>query len=595
MIKQPLISQLAVLSDQRTCAILDQHGTINWYCPGRFDAAAVFSVLVDDQTGGYWTVEAPGKRFQQRAFIDRSSVLQTTFTVDEGTLTLTDWLPLNGAFRGIIRTVAAAPVPVTSTLRLRPAYGQRADQADAVAATGAVFLHSGLWLYASHPLEFQAESVSFTVPAGEDGWAFLSETEKQPTVASLHTSQLATLGAWEELAGTVSYQGRYEREVLNSVRAIQQVTYAETGGVLAAATIALPEVIGDERNYDYRYVWMRDLALIIGALSALDVAAKREFRFLEFVATALRTNQQDCVTPLYRVDHHLVKDMQELKLSGYWGSSPVIIGNTASDQRQLDAEANVLITAYILYDKYGEQPNWPAVAQIADYVCRNWDKPDNGIWEEGGLHHYTSSKVYAALGLELLAGYHPDPTEAARWRHNASLIRAYVTAHCLTKTGAYAAHAGSQEVDVSAALFALWGYTETDAPAMLATIAALEANYCRQHLYWRRLEEYDSRREGAFLAGSCWMAHYYAVAGNLPKAKEILDAVASFQNDLGYFSEEADVDKGLMLGNFAQSFVHSSFICAADGFTKALAGIDTRIRPASPPAPVAEPQPALEG
>jgi GH15 family glucan-1,4-alpha-glucosidase len=581
MVKQPLISQLAVLSDQRTCAILDQDGTLNWYCPRRFDEAAVFSLLVDDELGGYWAVDAPGKRFQQRAFVTGTSVLQTTFLVAGGTLTLTDWLPLNGAFQGLVRTMSAAPAAVTFTLRLRPEYGQRADQATAVAGTSAVFLHAGLWLYASHPLEWHGHDVSFTVPAGEAGWAFLSEAEKQPTAASLQTSRLATEAAWQLLAAAFQYEGLYEREVLNSVRAIQQVTYAATGGVLAAATIALPEVIGAERNYDYRYVWMRDLALITGALSTLDIVAKQEFRFLDFVAAALQENQQASVTPLYRVDHHLVKGMQHLKLGGYWGSQPVLIGNTASDQRQLDAEANVLIAAHMLYSKYGEQPHWAAVAQIADYICHNWDKKDNGIWEEGVLHHYTSSKVFAALGLELVADYNPDPAEAARWRHNAGLIRTFVAEHCLTKTGAYASYAGSEEVDVSAALFALWSYTEPDAPAMQATIQELEATYCREQLYWRRLEEYDSRKEGAFLAGSCWMAHYYAVAGNLPKSQAILDAVARFQNDLGYFSEEADVDKGLLLGNFAQSFVHSSFICAANGLTKAYAGIDTRVRPRS--------------
>jgi GH15 family glucan-1,4-alpha-glucosidase len=581
MVKQPSISQLAVLSDQRTCAILDQDGTLNWYCPRRFDEAAVFSLLLDNQTGGFWAVDAPGKRFQQRAFVAGSSVLQTTFFVAGGTLSLTDWLPLNGAFQGLVRTMAAAPVDVTFTLRLRPDYGQQADQATAVADNSAVFLHSGLWLYASHPLRWHEQDIAFTVPAGEAGWAFLSEAEKQPTAASLQTSRIATEAGWQLLADAFQYEGLYEREVLNSVRAIQQVTYAETGGVLAAATIALPEVIGDERNYDYRYVWMRDLALITGALSTLDIAAKQEFRFLDFVAAALEENQQPCVTPLYRVDHSLVKDMQELKLGGYWGSQPVLIGNTASIQRQLDAEANVLIAAHMLYSKYGEQPHWATIAQIADYICRNWDKKDNGIWEEGVLHHYTSSKVFAAVGLELVADYNPDPAEAARWRHNAGLIREFVATKCLTKTGAYASYAGSEEVDISAVLFALWSYTEPDAPAMLATIRELEATYCREQLYWRRLEEYDSRKEGAFLAGSCWMAHYYAVAGDLPKSQAILDAVARFQNDLGYFSEEADVDKGLLLGNFAQSFVHSSFICAANGLTKAQAGIDTRVRPRS--------------
>ncbi|MVN75595.1 glycoside hydrolase family 15 protein [Hymenobacter sp. HMF4947] len=581
---QPRIQELAVVSDRRTCALLDQQGTLAWYCPQRFDSSAVFSLLLDAAQGGFWAVEAAGQQFSHRAYLDRSSMLTTHFGGDGPAFSLTDWMPLEEDFSGLCRRTSAAPVPVVHTIRLRPGYGlEEASVQLAADGYSAEFRGVGLWLRASHPLRQVGDSLQFEVPADTSGWAVLSDapgealTEQRLTDSFAHTAR-----AWAKVADLLHYEGPYERQVQDSIRAVQQLTFAATGGIIAAATTSLPEVLSGQRNYDYRFVWMRDVSLIVGALIQLDTNIGRvEQNFLAFIAEAMRENQQQKPAPFYAVDKTLITSAKQLDLAGYQGSRPVQIGNTAYDQLQLDADANVLVAAKLLYDRFGEKQEWETVVQVADFLAENWAHDDNGIWEEGTTKAYTSSKVFAAIGLEFIAAYADSPAQAARWRQAATAIRAYVAAHCLTRTGAFAVYAGSQEVDVTAALFALWSYCEPDSPEMLTTVHEIETHWCRENLYWRRLEEFDSHKEGAFLAGTCWMAHYYAVAGNVDKARAILEATLRYQNDLGFFAEEAGLDSGeQMLGNFPQTFVHSSFVCAVNGFKQALAGQDSRVHAA---------------
>ncbi|RZM26359.1 MAG: glycoside hydrolase family 15 protein [Pedobacter sp.] len=357
-----------------------------------------------------------------------------------------------------------------------------------------------------------------------------------------------------------------------------QLTCGKTGGILAAATTSLPEVIGGERNYDYRYVWVRDAALITAALSVLETDGELEFGFLEFMYQAMKKNTGQCVYPLYTIDYQMIDHLEQLDATGYLESKPVQVGNIASEQRQLDAEANVLISGYIIYDKYGKRLHWKTMRKIANFICENWHKPENGIWEEGLELQYTAGKVYSALGLEMMSRFNEDEKEAAYWKEVAKEIRDYVSNNCMTPDGAFANYAGSDETDISSVLYVIFGYVEANAPEMLATIKLLEDHYQENNLYRRTLVEFDSAKEGAFLAGSCWMAHYYAVAGGFEKARQILDAVKACQNDLGFFSEEADPLTGRMLGNFDQTFVHSSFICAANGLTREIEGTSTVVR-----------------
>jgi GH15 family glucan-1,4-alpha-glucosidase len=582
MRRQPRIAELAVVSDRRTCALLDQQGTLCWYCPQQFDNAAVFALLLDAEKGGFWAVEAAGQQFSHRAYLERSSILTTHFAGAAGSFCITDWMPLEEDFSGLCRQFSAAPVPVLNTIRLRPDYGLTAATVQLLAdGHTAALPKQGLWLRASHPLRQIGDSLQFTIPAGAEGWAVLTDTPGAAQALDalrLGASFDHTAQSWRALADLLRYEGPYERQVQDSIRAVQQLTFAETGGIVAAATTSLPEVLGGARNYDYRFVWMRDVSLIVGALVQLDDVGPVEQSFLDFIAGALRENQQASPSPFYAVDKTLIKHLRQLDLAGYQHSQPVQVGNTAYDQLQLDADANVLVAAKLLYDRFGKKKEWETVVQVADYLTANWRRDDNGIWEEGATKPYTSSKVFAARGLEFIAAYADTPAQAERWQAAACDIRQFVQENCLTKSGAFAVYPGSEEVDVTAVLFAHWTYCEPDCPEMLATIREIETHWCRDNLYWRRLEEFDSQKEGAFLAGTCWMAHYHAFTGQLDRARATLEAVLRYQNDLGFFAEEAGLDQGeQMLGNFPQTFVHSSFICAVNGLKLALEGKDSRV------------------
>lgn len=576
MLKSPLISDLAVISDRHTCALLSQEGDIHWYCPDRFDAEALLSSLLDQQKGGYWLLSAKGKKFLSRQFQERSSVLDTYFSIHGKGFTVTDFMPLGLKWSGICRKFSKAPVAIHQEVKLTPNYGLEEEELIQENEYSVRLSKSGLWLSASHPLSISKGIVSFTIPATEEGWATLTDTATM-TIELVDKSLATTLKNWKKVEQLVNYHGPYENEVRNSLRALQQMVYEPSGGIVAAATTSLPEVIGGERNYDYRYVWMRDAALITSSLTQIMTTGELERKFLSFIAGAMKKNKEDHVSCFYGIDQTKKTGMKEIPLSGYLASRPVAIGNAAANQLQLDAEANVLIACSLIYAQYDKRTHWAAISKIADFICEKWELKDNGIWEEEQQQHYTSSKAFAARGLELISAFEKDKRKAKRWLDNAALIRNFIDKNCMTSTGAYAVYAGAEEVDLTAALYVPFGFDQPNSKAMRATVKQLEKNYSDHHLYRRHLLEFNSAKEGVFLAGSCWMAHYYALAGNVDQAKKIIDAVLNCSNDLGYFSEEAEAVSGKMLGNFPQTFVHSSFICAVNGYKLALMGKDSAV------------------
>jgi GH15 family glucan-1,4-alpha-glucosidase len=571
-----LIKDLAVISDRQTCALISKEGNIVWYCPERFDEPAILYSLVDDQSSGFWNIEIQGKVTLGRQFRERSSVLNTYFSIEGKGLTVTDFMPLGLHWNGICRRFSKSPTTILNQISIRPNYGLESEELT-IASPFSIYLQSTkLWLTCSHPMSVSDQIISFSVLSGEEAWAALTDT-KELNLELLKEAEATTLNNWKKVASLVNYHGPFENQVRDSLRALQQMVYQPTGGIIAAATTSLPEVIGGERNYDYRYVWMRDAALITSSLTQLITTGELEEKFIGFIAGAMEKNNEDHVSCFYGIEQQEIDHLEQLPLKGYKNSRPVQIGNGAADQFQLDAEGSILIACALIYRKFDHKPDWETVNKIADYICKNWERKDNGIWEEEQQQHYTTSKAFAARGLELIAPYQEDKETAERWLYNAGLIREFIKENCMTSSGAYAVYAGSESVDISSALFVHFGFDKPDSDAMLATVAALEKDYSKNNLYRRHLVEFDSSEEGAFLAGTCWMAHYYAIAGNLERSKTIIDKVLLTSNDLGYFSEEADMETGEMLGNFPQTFVHSSFICAVNGYKQALLSIDTSI------------------
>ena len=554
------IRALGLIGNRRTAAAIDSRGTVVWYCPGRFDRPSLFAALLDPD-GGSWTVHLPGAAALRRRYLGESAVLQTVLQDQQGgELELTDWMPL-GAPSAICRRLSPAPAPVTVEVGARPSYGQREPRVqchgDAVAIDGRHFL------YASERPEIDAGSVRYRLAPGRSAWFVLAdEPLARAGKADLDRWQQETLRRWDELHWHTRYAGPYEREVKDSLRALRLLTYEDSGGVVAAATLGLPEVPSGERNYDYRYVWLRDAGMIVSALTRAGSDGVEERRFLEFQCQA-RAHYRGAVPfpPFVSVRGETVPPLETLPWQGYRGSRPVLRGNGARDQLQLDGLSNLLLAAKLVYNRYRTREHWPVVREVADFLAGHWREPDHGIWEEPLRAQYTTGKVITACALGFVAEHADTPEQAARWRRTTDEIRAFVQGHCLTGDGAYAAVAGGEAVDVSAALYPVWNYCRPDSPEMLATMARLERDCSRDGLlYWRHLACFDARQEGAFLAGTLWVAQYWVMRRDLERAERILRAALRYANDLGLFAEEGGPAGEDMLGNFPQAFVHAALI-----------------------------------
>jgi GH15 family glucan-1,4-alpha-glucosidase len=560
---QPSIRDLALIGDKKTCAVVDKKGSIVWYCLWRFDQPSLFSLLIDEK-GGFWSIEAENKEFIQRRFKGDSAILVSDFSVNGGSFTTTDFMPFSSEISGICRIFSPAPVPLKSRLFLRPDYGRSSGRLKQ-GKDGNTVLCSAFDFYikASHPLLIVDDTVELNIPQAETGWCVLVDDKRALPLISfgnLQKALAATEGKWRDIMSNISYEGPYKTELYQSYKAIQLVTHEHSGGILAAATTSLPEEIGSHRNYDYRYVWLRDTAMDVSALVRSSSKGNEAERFLDFLCTGRNTNKKNLFVPFYDLDNKPAPAETRLPGTGYKGSLPIRIGNDAFDQLQLDAQGNVLLAAKQVYGTKKEKPHWETIIRTANYLVKNWHKEDHGIWEEDKQGHFTSSKVIAAKGLEFLAEYAESEIQKESWLNAGKEIRKFVSENCMTSDGAYAVYAGSEAVDITAALFPVWWYDEPDSPAMKQTIKRIEEEYKEGELYRRHLVMSDSKKEGVFLAACLWMAQYYLTAKNIPKAKTIIDAVLSFSTDLGFLPEEGDVKTGEALGNIPQTFVHASLM-----------------------------------
>lgn len=566
--KETSIQDLAVVGDRRTCAYISRYGSVVWYCPGRFDAPALFSSLLDVERGGNWHIKAQGLHFEKRYYLRDSTVLCTELRCPAGQLRVEDFMPMGGTFHGLCRSLSEAPENLQVVLSPRPNYGRTPVQL--LQQDGGISINGELHVYASHPLQVQGEEIRCEVPAGDASWFVLSEQPSDIDRETLQQAHDATADEWEKVTGHITYHGPYEQEVRNSLRVLRLMTFAENGGIIAAGTTSLPEVKGGHRNYDYRYVWLRDAAMIASALTRAGSDGKEERRFLSFICDAIHGVQRP-VVPFFTLDKQPAPGEYHLNhLQGYAQSLPIRVGNDANDQLQLDAISNVLLAAKLIYNRFDTREHWELVAMLADYLTEHWHEKDHGLWEETQLQHYTSSKVVAAVSLEYISEHSQEEEQRQRWKSAAADIRAFVEENCLTSEGAYAAYAGSEAVDVSAILFPIWAYVDADAPQVLKTIEVLERDHCQNHLFRRHLVDFDAKQEGAFLAGTFWVAQYWVMRRNWQKFEKVMDAALAFMNDVGLMPEEGDPETGEFLGNIPQTFVHASLIGAVIDYKAAI-------------------------
>lgn len=573
-----------MIGDCQTAALVSREGSIDWLCWPRFDSPACFAALLGDAGNGRFLLrpQDPQARMRRR-YVEGALVLETTWTTADGEAQVIDFMPLRGANSDLIRIVRGlrGAVAFCAELALRFDYGRAVPWINRMEG-GALRAIAGpdcVTLRASAPLEPRGftHCAHFVARAGEEtvfdlawGPSHLPPPPFEPARPALDH----TLAWWRAWSGRCHAAGPYTELVRRSLIVLKALTYEPTGGIVAAPTASLPEEIGGERNWDYRYCWLRDATFTLLALMNAgyfdEAAAWRDWLFR---AAAGDPAQAQIMYGL--AGERRLPEWSVPWLAGYRGSRPVRIGNAASAQLQLDVFGEVMDCLY--QARSGGLPahdvDWSLQHALLERLDQVWRQPDAGIWEvRGPLRHFTSSKalVWAAYDRAVKSvekfGVRGD-LGALRARRDD--VRADILAHGFNeRLGAFVQSYGSQALDASVLLLPLVGFIGADDPRMRGTVAAIERGLMRDGFVRRydTTETDDGLRgdEGVFLPCSFWLVDNYVLAGRIAEARALFERlVAVACNDVGLMAEEYDPRAGLFLGNFPQALSHIALVNSA--------------------------------
>lgn len=591
------IADHALLSDRHSAALVTRDGSIVWLCFPRFDSESVFASILDDDAG-YWSIRPTAPSRSTRSYVDETMVLQTIFDTEGGTLEILDALELGdsvdphrlgeNAPHSLLRGVQCTSglVTIEMVCRPRPEYGLvvpvLTEIDSGVVATGG----SGrLTLSLPSPaLGLDGEiRVQFTLEAGQHLYFALQRThlgEPLPgayTQDEIEASLAATTASWQGWSAIhQGYDGPWRELVHHSGRVLQALSYQPTGAIVAAATTSLPEEIGGERNWDYRYSWVRDASFTMKALwvAACPDEAHEFFEFMTAAAAYSRPDRRLQIMFGIGGEHDLSERILP-QLTGWRGSGPVRVGNGAWDQPQLDVYGELLDAAFRLREQLGEiEPATRTfLIALADAAGGQWQQPDNGIWEvRGAPRHFLYSKLMCWVALDraiAMAEQLQATDRIAEWSMMAQQIRATILERGWNdEAGAFTQSFGSPELDASALMIPIVGFLPASDPRVLATAdAIIERLTDARGLVYRYqtdtgLEGLEGN-EGTFLLCTFWLAQVLAVGGRCAEAREVFERAVGYVNDVGLLAEEIDSHTGEQLGNFPQAFSHVGLINAA--------------------------------
>jgi GH15 family glucan-1,4-alpha-glucosidase len=476
-----------------------------------------------------------------RRYREQSNVLETTFTTSSGSVRVIDAMLLGSEQRELIRVVEGRE----GTVRLRWDFRPRAP------------VELAAW---------EADEQELDVRGG-DRLTFLV-AEAPTTRADAERRLERTSASWTEWAGKATYKGPWRDQVVRSALVLKLLTFAPTGAIVAAPTASLPERIGGDRNWDYRFSWLRDGIYTMRALLLLGYREEAQ-RFFRWQLDAIAPDVPE-VQPLYRIDGSADGEERELDMPGYRGSRPVRFGNAAADQLQLDVYGHLLESASRLRGETGllDPAAGPMLARLADFVADSWRSPDAGIWEvRDGLCDFTQSKAMCWTALDRaaeLAGQGALPGSGSRWRAEADAVRAWIEAECWSdELGSYVrAPQLADEVDGSLLSLPLCAYSRASDPRFVATADAVRRELgAGGPLLYRTRGAGES--EGAFLTCSFWLVDALGRAGRAEEGHELMGELVALANDVGLYGEEIDPASGEHLGNFPQGLVHLALVNAA--------------------------------
>ena len=579
------------MGDGRTVALVARDGSIDWLPLPDLDSPTAFAAILDAERGGRFVLQPDSPFTVVRRYLPSTNLLETTFTTDHGVVQVVDALTLPDQgltpYRELLRQIRGVTGSVPMCWRLEPRFGYarwplRLRTRDGVWVASAGNDALALQSFAAGEAAVTEQAITGNFDAVERSSALLalSFAHQEPLVFpnrdELQQRLDATCTAWRNWSAGRSYEGPWREAVIRSALALKLLVYAPSGAIAAAASASLPEEIGGERNWDYRYSWIRDSAFTINALLQLGCPAAADAYFWWLMHATQLTHPRLHV--LYRLDGGTRAKERELPFAGYRNSRPVNIGNGAAEQLQLDTYGELLQTGW-LYAGAGSELDRDVArrfARITDHVCANWRQPDAGVWEvRSEPLHFTQSKMLCAGALNRAAdlaeqGQLPD-TRAARWRQEAAEIRAFVDTHCWShEKHSYVRFAGGDELDASLLLAVLHQYAPPDDERIRQTVTAVERELAHGP-YVRRYTGDDglAGTEGAFLACSFWLVEALARIGRGDAASELMEQLLALANDVGLYSEEIDPESGEFLGNMPQGLSHLALISAAGAIAEA--------------------------
>jgi GH15 family glucan-1,4-alpha-glucosidase len=587
------LEEYGLIGDMQSAALVGRSGAVDWLCLPRFDSASCFSALLGTEEHGRWLVAPAAEvRATSRRYRPGTLVLETDFETADGAVRVIDFMPRSGdGPPRLMRIVEGLEgrVPMQMELAVRPDYASivpwiepAPDGVVATAGPDAFHLSTTLPLGIENGT-VRAEFVALEGARERLTFSWNLSYGEEPSVEDADSALARTEAWWREWSGRCSYAGEYREDVLTSLIVLKAMTFETTGAVIAAPTTSLPEDIGGERNWDYRYCWLRDSVLALEAL--LVTGYTEEARGFRDYLLRIGTGDPREIQIMYGISgERRLTEFELDDLPGYEGSKPVRVGNAASEQFQLDVYGEVLGVAFLGTSVIGtiEKRLWPRWRAVVEHVETIWRQPDDGIWEtRGPRRHFTHSKVMAWVVFDRavrLCEQFALEAPLERWKQTRDEIHREVCEQGYDRArGTFTQYYGSKELDASVLNIPLVGFLPGTDERVTGTIDAISRELGRDGFVSRYstadTDDGLSGDEGQFLACSFWLASALALNGRSDEARALFERLLGLTNDLGLLAEEYDVKRGRQVGNFPQAFSHLTLIGAANAIATAdLAG-----------------------
>lgn len=593
------IGDYGLLANCNGSALVNREGSIDWLCIPRFDSPAIFARLLDPNAG-HWSITPVGGFQTERAYLPGTLVLETTFITPSGRVRLLDTLAFAPGQRvhdlglesphEVLRLVEviAGTVELQMELAPRPEYGliqplfrKTNGGGETPLGPNRIAVHAGV----PTTIENATMRAIFQLSVGQRAgfalrWADVDAPPPTPCSPDQVSVRIAdTIEAWQswEKAHDI-YHGAHRDQVRLGSRVLKGLSYRPTGAIVAAPTTSLPEAVGGERNWDYRYAWVRDASLTLEALyiGACADEADHFFAFITNAAAESVRNHKQLQIMFGIGGEHDLSERTLPHLRGWRDSQPVRIGNEAWQQSQLDVYGELLNALLLYRNKLGQfdLQTQQFIADLADAAVRYWREPDSGMWEmRGPLQHHLSSKMLCWVALDRAVALAPalgDHGRAEEWAKERDILRrAILTRGWSERRQAYTQAFDSDELDAAALLMPLFGFLPAKDPRMRSTIEAISNSLTEDGLVLRYRNQPGLNadglpgEEGTFVICSCWLVSCLAMTGELERAEELFNRITRYANDLGLLAEEIDASTGELLGNFPQAFSHIGIITAA--------------------------------